>query len=199
MLNNRFDQRLQSLLIQSSQEISKLLANIDECKGYWEAFRQLSPSYLERMKHSVIVSSSGSSTRIEGSILSDEAVEELLRSAKIRKLASRDEQEVMGYLETIKEVFESHEAMIFSENLIKYLHVKILKWSEKDTRHKGQYKFGSNRIEALDSEGKVVGIIFNPTPPHLTAKEMLELLEWTIEQLKKKNYHPLLINSNFIF
>lgn len=198
MAMNRLDQRLQ-FTPNASREITKLLARIDECKGYWEAFQLLSPEYLARMKQAVIISSSGASTRIEGSHLSDEEVEQLLRTAKVRKLATRDEQEVMGYVETIKEVFDSWKAMKFSENLIKQIHTMTLKHSEKDSRHKGQYKFGSNRVQAVDAKGNVVGIIFDPTPPHLTQKEMQELIEWTQAQLKEQTYHPLLIIANFIF
>jgi len=142
MALNRFDQRLQ-FTQDTSREVTKLLARIDECKGYWEAFQLLSPEYLERMKRAVIISSSGSSTRIEGSHLSDKEVEQLLRTAKVRKLATRDEQEVMGYIETIKEVFDSWKAMKFSENFIKQVHTMTLKHSEKDARHKGQYKICS--------------------------------------------------------
>lgn len=198
MALNRFDRRLQ-FTPDASRELTKLLARIDECKGYWEAFQRLSPEYLARMKQAVIISSSGASTRIEGSHLSDEEVEQLLRTAKVRKLATRDEQEVMGYVETIKEVFDSWKAMKFSENLIKQIHSMTLKHSEKDARHKGQYKFGPNRVQAVDAKGKVVGIIFDPTPPHLTQKEMQELIEWTQTQLKEHIYHPLLIIANFIF
>ncbi len=198
MPKNRFEKRLQ-FDPKTSQEITKLLARIDECKGYWEAFSLLSPEYLKRMKHAVIVSSSGSSTRIEGAHLSDEEVEQLLRNAKVRRLRTRDEQEVLGYLDTIKEVFESWEAMKFGENLIRHIHASALKYSEKDSRHKGEYKFGPNRVEAVDAKGKVVGIIFNPTPPFLVTKEIQELTEWTQKQFKEQALHPLLIIANFVY
>ncbi len=198
MTKNRFEKRLQ-FTPKVSPEITKLLARVDECKGYWEAFQLLSPEYLARMKHAVIVSSTGSSTRIEGSHLSDEEVEQLLRNSKIRKLRTRDEQEVMGYLETIKNVFGSWDAMKFSESLIKQIHALTLKYSEKDARHKGQYKFAPNRVEVVDRNGKVVGIIFDPTPPYLTGKEMQELTEWTQKQFKMQTFHPLLTIANFIF
>lgn len=198
MAITRFEKRLQ-FDPETSREITKLLARIDECKGYWEAFQLLSPEYLARMKRAVIVSSSGSSTRIEGSHLSDEEVEQLLRNAKVRKLRTRDEQEVMGYLETIKDVFDSWDAMKFSESLIKHIHAATLKYSEKDARHKGQYKFAPNRVEAIDAKGKVVGIIFDPTPPYLTGKEMQELTEWTLTKFREATYHPLLIIAHFIY
>jgi Fic family protein len=196
--NQRFEKQLQ-FDPETSREIVKLLARIDECKGYWEAFRELSPEYLARMKRAAIISSSGSSTRIEGAKLSDEEVEQLLRDAKVRKLATRDEQEVMGYVEIIKDVFDGWKAMKFSESLIKHIHNAVLKYSEKDKRHKGQYKTAHNRVEAIDADGKVLGVIFDPTPPHLTAKEMQELVEWTKERFKEETHHPLLIIANFVF
>lgn len=198
MSANRFEKRLQ-FDPETSQEIAKLLARIDEYKGYWEAFSLLSPEYLKRMKHAVIVSSSGSSTRIEGAHLSDEEVEQLLRDAKVRRLRTRDEQEVLGYLDTIKELFESWGAMKFSENIIRHIHASALKYSEKDSRHKREYKFAPNRVEAVDATGKVVGIIFDPTPPFLTPKEMQELTKWTQEQFKQAKLHPLLVVANFIY
>lgn len=198
MKQERFEKRLQ-FDPALNREITKLLTRIDECKGYWEAFRTLSPAYLARMKHAVIISSSGSSTRIEGSRLSDEEVEKLLRDAKIRKLATRDEQEVLGYVEMIKTVFESWHSMTFSENLIKTIHATTLKYSDKDMRHRGMYKFTPNRVEAIDAKGKVVGIIFDPTPPYLTPKEMQELTEWTQEQFRENVHHPLLLIAHFIF
>ncbi len=131
--------------------------------------------------------------------MNDEEVEKLLKEAKIRKLATRDEQEVLGYSELIKEVFTSYDQISFSENTIKQFHQITLKYSEKDKKHKGIYKFGSNRVEAIDHNGKIIGIIFDPTPPHLVPKEMQELVEWTQQAFKNKTYHPFLIIANFIF
>jgi Fic family protein len=198
MNNHRFEKRLQ-LDASTSQEVIRLLAKIDECKGYWEAFASLSPQYLQDMKRAVIISSSGSSTRIEGAHLSDKDVELLLRSAKVRTLATRDEQEVLGYLETIQDVFSAWDTMQFSESTIKQIHARTLEYSEKDMRHKGEYKFAPNRVEAINADGKIVGVVFDPTPPFLTPKEMQELTEWTQGQLQKNTIHPLLILANFIY
>jgi len=198
MATHRFEKRLQ-FGPEATRTITRLLTRTDECKGYWEAFSHLSPEYLKRMKHAAIVSSSGSSTRIEGAHLSDEEVERLLRDAKIRRLATMDEQEVMGYLETIRNVFDSWRAMKFSESLIKHSHASTLRYCEKDSRHKGRYKFAPNRVEAIDAKGDVVGVIFDPTPPFLTVKEMQELTEWTQRQFTKETFHPLLLIANFIY
>ena len=198
MIHQRFDIRL-TFSPEKTRQIQTLIGEIDECKGYWSAYAHLSPQFLNQLKKTVIVSSSGASTRIEGSHLSDDEVEELLRTAKIRKFATRDEQEVAGYLKLIQEVFNAWNTIKFSENTIRHFHQMLLAYSEKDEKHKGVYKFGSNRVEALDADGKVVGVIFDPTPPHLVQKEMQELVEWTQTAFGERRYHPLLIIAHFIF
>ena len=198
MTNQRFNDRF-TFSPEKARQIQTLIGEIDECKGYWSAYAHLSPQFLSQLKKMVIVSSSGASTRIEGSHLSDNEVEELLRTAKIRRLATRDEQEVAGYLELIQEVFRAWDSIKFSENTIRHFQQILLSYSEKDEKHKGVYKFGSNRVEALDADGKLVGIIFDPTPPYLVQKEMQELVEWTQAAFTEKHYHSLLIIANFVF
>ncbi len=197
-MNDRFFKRL-VFKEETTKKIQKLLSKIDECRGYWSAFSSLSPQFLSNLKKSVIISSAGSSTRIEGSKLSDEQIEKMIRDSSIRKLSTRDKQEVNGYIELIKEVFSSYSSISFSEGTICQFHRITLKYSEKDVAHKGKYKTASNRVEMLDHQGKSLGIIFDPTPPYLVQKEMLELVEWTQKALKKKDEHPLLIIGNFIF
>lgn len=184
---------------EQSAQIYSLIANIDTIKGQWKLSEKLSPQLISRLKTSVLITSSGASTRIEGSKLTDEQVKKLYEQMRIRKFKTRDEQEVAGYLELLKKVFDSWRNLHFSEGLIKNFHQEILKYSEKDARHKGQYKFGPNRVEAIDNKGKVVGIIFDPTPPHLVAKEMLELTEWTKNEITNKENFSLLTIANFIF
>ncbi len=202
---HRLDKRL--LFDQNeSAEVYALIAKIDAIKGQWQIGEKLSPQLIARLKTSVLITSAGASTRIEGSKLSDEEVKKLYENMRIKKFKTRDEQEVAGYLELLKKVFDSYSSkdkkinsLRFSEGLIKGFHKEILKYSDKDARHKGDYKFGPNRVEATDAQGNVVGVIFDPTPPHLVAKEMLELIEWMMESLKDKNKNRLLIIANFVF
>lgn len=195
---HKFSQRL--LFNQKeSAEIYGLITKIDIIKGQWKLSEKLSPQMISRLKTSVLITSSGASTRIEGSNLSDAQVKKLYENMHIQKFKNRDEQEVAGYLELLKKVFDSWRNLSFSENLIKNFHQEIMKYSEKDMRHRGQYKFGSNRVEAIDRVGKVVGVIFDPTPPHLVSKEMLELTEWTKKEFASPNALSLLLIANFIF
>jgi len=191
---NKFTKRLNNI----SAEIISKIAKIDELKGSWVTGAQLSPQALGRLKRSVLITSTGASTRIEGVQLSDEDIEKVMRGINIQKFADRDKQEVKGYYELLENIFNSWERLKFNESSIKHFHKELLKYSDKDRGHLGDYKFGENKVVAYDNAGKEVGVIFNPTLPHLTPKEMSELVESTNASLTEKKYHPLLIVANFL-
>ena len=176
-----------------------MISEIDAVKTGWKLTGKLLPQTIERLSRSVIVTSTGSSNRIEGNRLTDDAVEALYRNLRIRKFKTRDEQEVAGYLEMLELVFGNYAEIPIRESFILPLHRDMLKYSEKDARHKGQYKFGSNRVEAKDQGGKLIGIIFDPTPPHLVPKEMQELVDWYAWAVATKFKHPLILIANFVF
>ena len=59
-------------------EILKFVADIDEFKGRWTVIQNLAPERLSSLRRIATIESVGSSTRIEGSKLSDAEVEKLL-------------------------------------------------------------------------------------------------------------------------
>jgi len=181
------------------ETVYSMIAEIDSVKTSWKLTGKLLPQTIERLTHSVIVTSTGSSNRIEGNRLNDAEVEALYRNLRIRKLRTRDEQEVAGYLEMLELVFGSYRDIPVKESSILQLHRDMLKYCEKDSRHKGHYKFGPNRVEAKDRSGKVVGIIFDPTPPHLVQKEVQELVGWYGWAVENSVKHPLILIANFVF
>jgi len=105
---------------------------------------------------------------------------------------------VQGYYELLENIFNAWKTLKFNENSIKHFHKELLKYSEKDQGHLGNYKFGENKVVAYDAEGREIGVIFNPTAPHLVPKEMSELVEATKAFLEGKRYHPLLVIANFV-
>jgi len=195
---NRFDQRLLFSPVITAK-IYSFIAKIDAIKGQWKTTNTLSPQMISRLKTSVLITSTGASTRIEGSKLSDIQIQDLLSKIKIKTLKTRDEQEVAGYLELLKNMFDSWKKLHFSESLILGFHKELLKYSAKDERHKGHYKIDSNRVEARNVQGELVGIVFDPTAPYLVKKEMQELVDWTQKKLATQQTHPLLVVANFIF
>lgn len=190
----KFDHRLNSL----THEIWAKITQIEELKGRWIAGSGLSPQTLGRLKRSVLITSTGASTRIEGAKLSDTEIEKMLRGISIQKFESRDEQEVQGYYELLQNVFESFTDLSFNESLIKHFHKELLKHVEKDVLHRGNYKTQENKVEMIDKAGNSIGTLFDTTPAYLTPKEMTELVEWTKQALQEKKYHSLLIIGNFI-
>lgn len=191
---SRFDQRLKQI----PADIWSKITQIDKLQGQWIAGAQLSPQVLGRLKRSVLVTSTGASTRIEGAKLSDEDVEKLMRGIGVQKFTDRDTQEVKGYYELLENVFDSWKHLRFNESAIKHFHKELLKYVKKDERHRGDYKKGENKVEILDAAGNPIGVLFDTTPAYLTPKETQELVEWTQEALQEKKYHPLLIAGNFL-
>lgn len=181
-----------------SPEILNLIAEIDEFKGGWKAFRNLAPDRLEALRHVATVESVASSTRIEGAKLSDREVEKLLQNLERRQFATRDEQEVAGYAEVMKLLFEAYSSIPLTENHIRQLHSLLLKYSDKDERHRGAYKILSNSVAAFDRDGKEIGIIFETSSPFETPRQMEELVEWTNQALTDRLLHPLVVVAVFI-
>ncbi|MEX0895910.1 MAG: Fic family protein [Patescibacteria group bacterium] len=174
------------------------IAQIEELKGRWSAGTNLSPQFLSRLKRSVLITSTGASTRIEGSNLSDEDVEKLMRGIAIEKFADRDEQEVRGYFELLENVFAAWENLSVSESTILHFHQELLKYVEKDSVHRGKYKSKENQVQMVGAGGKNLGMLFETTRAYLTPKEMSELVNWTHTSLSEKTHHPLLTVGNFI-
>ncbi len=179
-------------------EILGLIAEIDEFKGAWRALGTLAPERLNALRRVATIESIGSSTRIEGSKLSDRDVERLLSNLEIKSFETRDEQEVAGYAEVMELIFQSWQDVALNENHIKQLHRDLLQYSEKDTRHRGEYKTSSNSVAAFNEDGKQIGIVFETATPFDTPRLMSEIIAWTNEALETKPLHPLLVVSIFI-
>jgi len=182
--NNKLDQRLQQI----PAEIWLKITKIDELKGQWIAGARLSPQILGRLKRSVLITSTGASTRIEGARLSDEDVEKLMRGIDIQKFSDRDKQEVKGYYELLENVFDSWKSLRLNESTIKHFHKELLKYVKKDETHRGEYKKRENQVQMINTAGESVGVLFDTTPAYLTPKEMQELIEWTQETITEKKY-----------
>jgi len=139
------DNRLKNL----PDSIWQKIALIDEFKGRWVGGAQLNLQALSRLKQFVLVTSTGASTRIEGSRLSDKEVEKLMKGLAIQRFSDRDKQEVQGYYKLLANVFNSWEDLHFSESLIKHFHSELLKYVDKDQLHRGEYKKQENMVTCL--------------------------------------------------
>lgn len=189
---------LQFKNITITAEILKLISEIDEFKGKWEATQDLAPDRLSSLKRIATIESVGSSTRIEGAKLTDEQVEKLLSRLEQKSFTTRDEQEVAGYADAMDMVFENHVSIGLSENHIKQMHGVLLRHSSKDEEHRGEYKNITNHVEAFDANGKSLGVVFQTATPFETPLMMKELVEWYNEQSNEEAQHPLLMVAVFV-
>lgn len=186
----------QNILI--TPEILGMLSTLDEFKGAWRALGMLAPDRLLALRRVATIESIGSSTRIEGSKLTDSDVEALLEKIDIQSFVTRDEQEVAGYADVMELLFSSWEHIAFNENHITQLHRDLLAHSSKDIRHRGQYKTHENRVAAFDADGKEIATIFQTASPFDTPRLMRELVEWVRYTRDNKALHPLLLVAVFV-
>lgn len=87
--------------IQVTPELLSLISEIDQFKVAWRHSMNTVVSRLQDWKRLATIESIGSSTRIEGSQMTDQEVEELLTELKIREFASRDEQDLAGFVRSL--------------------------------------------------------------------------------------------------
>jgi Fic family protein len=184
--------------IQVTQELLALLSEIDEFKGAWRALGTIAPERLNALRRVATIESIGSSTRIEGSRLTDREVERLLGNLDIKRFSTRDEQEVAGYAEVMETIFRAWSDIPVTENFIKQLHRDLLQYSDKDERHRGGYKTLRNDVGAFDADGKMIGIVFETASPFDTPQQMADLVAWLNQARELRRLHPLLIVAVFI-
>ena len=192
-MDERYNKR-----IPTTPETVIKLGKIDDLKGQWRGGIAINPQILGKLKKSVIITSTGASTRIEGAKMTDLEIERFLAALKSNPPENRDEEEVAGYANLLGRVFDNWKTLKLSESLILQFHEILLHYSKKDELHKGKYKTKENLVVARNKEGVQV-TIFEPTEPWLVKKEMDDVLYWAKETLEEKTLHPLLVIANFIF
>ena len=173
-----------------------MLSVIDRFGGSWASIEKREGQTLKQLKSIATVRSIGASTRIEGSKMTDAEVEALIKNLSIAKLEERDEQEVAGYFEVLDLISESFRDIDITESTLKHLHNLLMKYSEKDAWHKGDYKQASNEVEATNPDGSKY-TIFKTTEPGLATQEaMRQLVEW---YKTDSEAHPLVRAATFIY
>ena len=180
------------------QAINGRLADIDAFSDGWEGGVDFTPEQLVELRQLAMVQSIGSSTRIEGSKLTDDDIAELIRHMEVQKLVTRDEQEAAGYFNVLEIILADPTYYQLSENLIKGLHKQLLLYSAKDEHHRGEYKKITNHVVANLKSGEQK-IIFDTTRPLHTPQAMANAVA-NFEVLKTDStVHPILAVAAFIY
>jgi Fic family protein len=177
-------------------KLINLISEIDRFDANWTAIERKEGQSLKELKSIATVRSVGASNRIEGNKMSDEEVDVLLQKIDITKLTDRDSQEVVGYFEVLDLISESYENINLTENHIKSLHNSLMKYSEKDQWHKGNYKLHSNAVEASFPDG-TRQIIFQTTEAGIATEDAIrDLLNWYNSETE---VHQLIKVASFVY
>ncbi|GHU07485.1 cell division protein Fic [Alphaproteobacteria bacterium] len=185
-------------LLTASREQELLATEIATLGGQWTGGANLSQQILDHLKKSSLVTSAGSSARIEGSRLSDEEIRAMIGGLKWEKMKDRDTQEVKGYYELLSFIYDNYQSIELSENIIKEFHARLLEYSEKDERHKGQYKKLENNVQMKNANGETVAVLFETSTALETPTQMTELVDWYNEAIVDPKYHKIIVIAAFI-
>jgi Fic family protein len=177
-------------------QLIRLISQIDRFDASWSTIEKREGLSLKQLKSIATVRSVGASTRIEGVKMTDSEVEVLLQEIDITKIVDRDSQEVVGYFETLDLITESYKDIRITENGLKNLHNILLKHSEKDEWHKGEYKQHSNPVEANLADG-TKQLLFHTTEAGIPTQDaMRKLIAWYNSD---SEVHPLVKSALFAY
>ncbi len=177
--------------------MTRLIGEIDEFKGHWRRVREINADRLAELRKITTIESAASSTRIEGAELSDAEVARVLEGLSIDSFRARDEAEVKGYHELLETIYSGYPEISLTENHLKQLHSILLRYSEHDERHRGEYKKIDNHVEATHPDGRVE-VVFRTASPFQTPYRMSDLVAATNDAMTSGDAHPLVIIARFI-
>ena len=172
--------RINTVNLDLSFELINKLSAIDRFSGEWSNIERREGIHtLKQLKSIATVQSVGASTRIEGSKLTNDEIQVLLfENLKIDTIEERDQQEVVGYFQALATISESFTDIRVSEGDVKNLHKILMKHSEKDEWHRGEYKQHPNSVDAHYPDGRTVTIFNTTKPGQDTEDSMRALFEW---------------------
>ncbi len=188
--------KVHNFILNLDWNLLRIVSKIDRFDASWTTIEKKEQQSLKQLKNIATVRSVGASTRIEGSKMSDEEVKVLLDKIDITKIEDRDAQEVVGYFEVLDLISENHEEIEISESNLKNLHNILLKHSEKDQWHKGNYKQHSNAVEATLPDGTKQIIFQTTNAGYETEDAMRALISWYNND---NETHPLVKSAIFSY
>lgn len=180
------------------------ITKIERFQGAFETTKFQRPALIESLKKTSVITSSGASTRIEGAILADEQVKELIeKGCEINDMSSRSEREVAGYVKALNYIYDNFEKLDISEKTIRELHQLLtseLTEEQLPSNQRGAYKNVTNDVVEQDqATGEIIKIWFKTTPPGPETETAMTDLISDYEQMKEaKECHLLILIAGFV-
>ncbi|MDH3672497.1 MAG: Fic family protein [Gammaproteobacteria bacterium] len=170
------------------------LRHLGEYHGKQALYFQRSPEVLETLRRVATIESTESSPRIEGIVIPHRRVEDLvLRSAAP---GNRSEQEVAGYRDALQLIHQSGRDIPFSINVVLQLHSIMYRYLPMPG---GGWKQTNNDIVEKNADGSIRRVPFSPTPAHLTAAAMADLVSRYDAAIERRLQDPLVIVPLTVF
>ncbi|MAZ50018.1 MAG: hypothetical protein CME65_15760 [Halobacteriovoraceae bacterium] len=180
------------------------ITKIERFQGAFETTKFQRPALIESLKKTSIITSSGASTRIEGAMLADEQVKELIdKGCEINDMSSRSEREVAGYIKALNYIYKNFEKLDISEKTIRELHQLLtseLTEGQLPSNQRGAYKNVTNDVVEQDqATGKIIKTWFKTAPPGpKTETAMADLISDYKQMKEAKECQLLILIAGFI-
>jgi len=161
------------------------LADLGEARGKQELFTRQSPKKLKALREHALIESAVSSNRIEG-VVADQARIATIVFGKAH-LRDRNEEEIRGYRDALKQIHEQGQRLPVSERTIRELHRLI----RGGVGGAGKYKQkDSDIIEKLPNGRQRVR--FHTVAAAKTPSYMREMIALWHDCLRQRQIHPLI-------
>lgn len=174
-------------------ELVTMLTNIYKFHGGEEVYLKEKNSKQEELINLAKIKSTISSNAIEGIYSTEKKLSSLYN--KISLPSTRNEKEILGYLNTLDIIIENYEAIIPNKTNICFLHQKLLELA--DIPHRGRLKSINNAIVQYYSNGERE-IIFQPPNPFESSLMLEQLCEEFNIVIGNSSVEPLLAIPIFI-
>lgn len=180
----------------------RLIQNISGFQETWKISADTKQDFYADLKTTTIITSAGSSTRIEGATLTDAEIQKKLVGLQIQKIQNRDDAEVAGYIDCKKYIFDSFHELALSEHTIRSLHQMMMTYLSEDIfpfAQRRSYKNITNSVVRIDPITNQQDILFETTPPGpQTETAMRELIQDFNAYREDPNYSALEVIAAFI-
>lgn len=170
--------------------VSWYLADVSEARGKQELFVRQSPQRLKVLREHALIESAVSSNRIEGVEVDKARIGTIIFGKPA--LRDRNEEELHGYREALKLIYEHGADLPISEETILSLH-KLARGQSGDA---GQYKDKNGEIIERYPDG-TSRIRFKPLSALKTPGAIRELVSLWEAELPSQEVHPLILLAAF--
>ena len=165
---HRFDyQFLADNLPANLLEISGIIYDL---RGKGEIRKMNNLHLFEELQHTAMIDSIQSSNAIEGIVTTAERVKKLVN--KQSEPFTHDEQEILGYRDVLDEIYNHHEDLEITGDLLKHFHMLMLRTTSPDA---GKYKQQNNWIQERDEQGRI-SIRFVPVKASETPQAVEQMI-----------------------